>query len=139
LTKDHDQRETQLKMSNAGISKPVVLVVEDEILIRQDAMDMIRNSGFEVVEAADADEAVAILETRADISAVVTDIQMPGSMDGLKLARAIRDRWPPIKILAVSGNVKLSSDDLPSGGQFLRKPYTGHQIEQALYELLQAA
>jgi CheY-like chemotaxis protein len=126
-------------MSSAESSKPVVLVVEDEILIRQNAMDMIRDSGFEVVEAANADEAVAILEARADISAVFTDIQMPGSMDGLKLARAIRDRWPPIKILAVSGNVRLSSDDLPRGGQFLRKPYTGPQIQQALHELIGAA
>lgn len=127
------------KMSDERILNPVVLVVEDEILIRMDAMDMIRNSGFDVVEAANADEAVTILEARADIIAVFTDIQMPGSMDGLKLARAIRDRWPPIKILAASGNVKLSSDDLPSGGRILRKPYTGHQIRQALHELMGTA
>ncbi len=126
-------------MSHAGISKPVILVVEDEALIRLDAMEMIRDSGFEVVEAANADEAVAILEARTDIRAVFTDIQMPGSMDGLKLARAVRNRWPPIKILAASGNVRLNSDDLPRGGQFLRKPYTGHQINQALHELLDAA
>lgn len=99
---------------------------------------MIRDAGFDAVEAADADEAVAILEARADIVAVFTDIQMPGSMDGLKLARAVRDRWPPIKILAASGNVKLSLDDLPSGGLILRKPYTGRQIKQALHELIGA-
>jgi len=126
-------------MSNAESLKPVVLVVEDETLIRMDAMEMIRDSGYEVAEAADADEAVTILEARADIVAVFTDIQMPGSMDGLKLARAIRDRWPPIKILAASGNVKLGLDDLPSGGQFLRKPYTGRQIKQALHDLIGAA
>jgi CheY-like chemotaxis protein len=126
-------------MPNAEISKPVVLVVEDEILIRLDAMEMIRDSGFEVVEAANADEAVAILEARTDIVALFTDIQMPGSMHGLKLARAVRNRWPPIKILAASGYVKLNLDDLPSGGQLLRKPYTGHQINQALHELLDAA
>ncbi|MBS0530792.1 MAG: response regulator [Proteobacteria bacterium] len=118
------------------MSKPVVLIVEDEVLIRMEAIEMIRDAGFEVVEAADADEAVTILEARTDIVALFTDIQMPGSMDGLKLARAVRDRWPPIKILAASGNVKLSPDDLPSGGQFLQKPYTGQQIKQALHKLI---
>ena len=126
-------------MSNEEISDPVVLVVEDEVLIRLDAGDMIREAGFTVVEAADADEAVAILEARTDIVAIFTDIQMPGSMDGLKLARAVRDRWPPVKILATSGNVTLSRNDLPSGGQFLRKPYTGHQVKRALHDLIAAA
>jgi CheY-like chemotaxis protein len=126
-------------MSHAGIPKPVVLVVEDETLIRLDAMEMIRASGFEVVEAANADEAVAILEARADVVAIFTDIQMPGSMDGLKLAQAVRDRWPPIKILAASGNVTLSRNDLPSGGQFLQKPYTHRQVKRALHDLMAAA
>jgi CheY-like chemotaxis protein len=109
-------------MSHAGIPKPVVLVVEDETLIRLHAMEMIRASGFEVVEATNADEAVAILEARADVVAIFTDIQMPGSMDGLKLAQAVRDRWPPIKILAASGNVTLSRNDLPSGDSFCKNP-----------------
>lgn len=123
-------------MSYAGVPRPVVLVVEDEFLIRLHAVDVIREGGFAVIEAADADEAVAILEARSDIVAVFTDIQMPGSMDGLKLAHAVRNRWPPIKILAASGNVQLSLNDLPSGGQFLRKPYTGQQISTALRELV---
>ena len=74
---------------------PVVLIVEDEFLLRMDAVDMIAAAGFEAVEAANADEAIKILEARRDITVVFTDIQMPGSMDGLKLARAVRGRWPP--------------------------------------------
>ena len=77
---------------------------------------------FEVVEAASADEAIAVLEGRFDITVVFTDIQMPGSMDGLMLAAAVRDRWPPVKIVATSGRVKRGPSDLPQGGRFLQKP-----------------
>ena len=85
--------------------RPVVLIVEDEFLLRMDAADMIAAAGFEVVEAENADQAIEILEARRDITVVFTDIQMPGSMDGLKLARAVRGRWPPIKIVATSGHL----------------------------------
>jgi CheY-like chemotaxis protein len=73
---------------------PVILIVEDEFLLRLDSAETIESAGFEVIQAANADEAIAILETRPDIHVVFTDIQMPGSMDGLKLARFVRDRWP---------------------------------------------
>src|SRR3954463_3076741 len=99
--------------------RPVVLVVEDEFLLRMNAVDMIAAAGFEVIEAANADEAIAILVNRRDITVVFTDIQMPGSMDGLKLARAVRGRWPPIKIVATSGHVDVGETDLPDGGRFL--------------------
>jgi two-component system, response regulator PdtaR len=101
--------------------RAVILIVEDELLIRLNAVEMIEGAGFEVVEAASADEAIAILEGRLDITVVFTDIQMPGRMDGLKLAAAVRDRWPPIKIVATSGRVKLGPDDLPEGGRFFAK------------------
>jgi CheY-like chemotaxis protein len=119
--------------------RPVVLIVEDESLIRMDAVDMIRAAGFDAVEAANADEAISILEGRLDITVVFTDIQMPGSMDGLKLAAAIRGRWPPIKIVATSGLLKISEDDLPSGSRFLPKPYSDRQIVGALRELTASA
>src|SRR6201982_4305385 len=106
----------------------VVLIVEDEFLLRMDAVNMIAAAGFEVVEAANADEAIEILESRRDITVVFTDIQMPGSMDGLKLARAVRGRWPPIKIVATSGLVSVAESDLPEGGRFLPKPYSPDQI-----------
>jgi CheY-like chemotaxis protein len=97
--------------------------------------DMIEEAGFAVVQAANADEAIAILRVRSDISVVFTDIQMPGSMDGLKLARFVRDRWPPIKIVATSGRVAVADGDLPDGSVFLPKPYRPTQIVATLYAL----
>ena len=115
--------------------RPVVLIVEDEFLLRMDAVDMIEAAGFEVVEAANADSAIEILEARPDITVIFTDIQMPGSMDGVKLARAVRGRWPPIKIVATSGHVRVSETDLPEGGRFLAKPYSPAQVTGVLREL----
>jgi CheY-like chemotaxis protein len=89
-------------MGCLATERPVVLVVEDDFLIRMHAAETIEDAGFEVVEASNADEAVTILEARLDIAVVFTDIRMPGSMDGLKLARAARDRWPPIHIVAMT-------------------------------------
>ena len=114
---------------------PVVLIVEDEFLLRMDAAEMIEEAGFEVVQAANAEEAIAILRMRSDIRVVFTDIQMTGSMDGLKLARFVRDRWPPIKIIATSGRVAVGDGDLPKGGIFLPKPYQSAQIVAALRTL----
>jgi len=125
-------------MRPAVPKRPVVLIVEDEFLLRMDAVGMITDAGFEVVEAANADDAIEILEARRDISVVFTDIQMPGSMDGLKLARAIRGRWPPIKIVATSGLVDVGEKDLPEGGRFLAKPYQSKELTDVLRELMAA-
>jgi CheY-like chemotaxis protein len=118
--------------------RAVILIVEDELLIRLNAVEMIEEAGFEVVEAASADEAMTILEGRLDITVVFTDIQMPGSMDGLKLAAAVRNRWPPIMIVATSGRVKLVRGDLPEGGRFLPKPYSRGEITKILREVIAA-
>src|SRR3981189_1052240 len=115
--------------------RPVVLIVEDEFLFRMDAVDMIAAAGFEVVEAGNADQAIEVLESRRDITVVFTDIQMPGSMDGLKLARAVRGRWPPIKIVATSGRLDVSETDLPEGGRFLEKPYSPGEVMVVWREL----
>ena len=123
-------------MGLAASKRPVVLIVEDEFLLRMEAADMIAAAGFEVVEAANADDAIEILESRRDIIVVFTDIQMPGSMDGLKLARAVRGRWPPIKIVATSGHADVRETDLPEGGRFLRKPYSPIQVTGVLRELI---
>ncbi|MCD7111002.1 response regulator [Rhizobium sp. DKSPLA3] len=104
-------------------SPSVVLVVEDEPLLRMMAVDLIEEAGFTVVEASSADEAVHLLETRLDIRIVFTDIDMPGSMDGLKLAAAIRDRWPPIEIIITSGAVTNAAAQLPDRAVFFPKPY----------------
>ena len=102
--------------------RPVVLIVEGEFLFRMDAVDMIAAAGFEVVEAGNADQAIEVLESRRDITVVFTDIQMPGSMDGLKLARAVRGRWPPIKIVATSGRVAIAERICPKAESFYRSP-----------------
>jgi len=122
-------------MTLTAAERPVVLIVEDEFLVRMNAVEMIEEAGFEVIEAGNADEAIAILEIRADIRLVFTDIQMPGSMDGWKLAAAVRGRWPPIKIIATSGHCVIREGDLPMGGVFLPKPYTSESISTTLHEL----
>ena len=122
-------------MATSAARRPVVLVVEDEFLLRMNAAEMIAGAGFEVVEAANADEAIAVLEARLDIHVVFTDIQMPGSMNGLKLASFVRGRWPPIKIVATSGFVRVGEADLPEGSRFLTKPYRPAQIIETLREL----
>jgi CheY-like chemotaxis protein len=123
-------------MSSAHAARrPVVLIAEDELLIRLHAAQIIEDAEFDVVEASNADEAIAILEARPDISVLFTDIQMPGSMDGLKLAAAVKGRWPPIKILATSGLVNVRQDDLPEGGRFLPKPYDSIQLTETLRKL----
>src|SRR3954463_7929720 len=100
----------------------VVLVVEDELLLRMRAVDMVEDAGFTSVEAVDADEAVAILESRSDIALMFSDIQMPGTMDGLTLAHIVHKRWPPIRIILVSGQLKLETFDMPPGSRFFGKP-----------------
>jgi CheY-like chemotaxis protein len=112
----------------------VVLIVEDEPLVRLCAVNMVEEAGFEVIEAANADEAIRILESRSDIGVVFTDIQMPGSMDGLKLAHAVRFRWPPIKIIVTSGRGPVAEQDLPEGGRFFPKPYNPMQVSDVLRE-----
>ncbi len=126
-------------MGPSSSKRPVVLIVEDELLLRTSAVEMIADAGFEVIEAGNADEAIDVLEARRDITVVFTDIQMPGSMDGLKLARAVRGRWPPIKIIATSGLVDVGEKDLPEGGRFLAKPYSPEAIAGVLWELTRAA
>jgi len=106
----------------------VVLVVEDEMLLRMRAVDMVEDAGYTPIEAVDADEAVAILESRSDIVLVFTDIQMPGSMDGLKLAHAVHERWPPIKIILVSGQLKLANSEIPADSRFFGKPLEAEEM-----------
>jgi CheY-like chemotaxis protein len=111
---------------------PAVLIVEDEPLVRLCAVETVEGAGFEVIEAANADDAIRILEGRSDIRVVFTDLHMPGSMDGLKLAHAVRNRWPPIKIIVTSGHERIAEQDLPAGGRFFAKPYDPGQIKDVL-------
>jgi two-component system, response regulator PdtaR len=113
----------------------VVLVVEDEPLLRMLAVEVVEDAGFVALEARNADEAVILLQSRSDISVLFTDIDMPGSMDGLKLAHAVRGRWPPIKILLVSGHVRLQPSQLPSNSRFIAKPYRTEAMVEELRSL----
>ncbi len=117
------------------LAKALVLVVEDDSLVRMDAAEMMEGLGYEVVEAGDAIEAIRLLESRLAVTVMFTDVEMPGSMNGLKLAQAVHDRWPPIKIIVTSGRVKLAESELPDGGRFLQKPYTHSQFRSTLQEL----
>ena len=114
------------------VAKPIVLVVEDEMVLRMRAVDIVEDAGFVPVEAVSADEAIQILESRDDISLLFTDIQMPGSMDGLKLAHATHARWPHIKIILVSGQIEVTDADKPDDSRFFPKPL---EIEQMVREL----
>lgn len=116
--------------------KPVVLVVEDEAIIRMNIIQVAEDSGYDVLEAADADEAILILQSRNDIRVVFTDVGMPGSMDGLRLARFIKDRWPPIQLVVSSGRDVSNYPDFPENSRFIGKPYQNRQITAAFREVL---
>jgi len=123
-------------MGSARPPLPIVLVVEDEPILRMNAVTIVEDAGFEAIEASNADEAVAILESRNDIRIVFTDIDMPGSMDGLKLAAAVRGRWPPIELILTSGHVDVRKEDMPARGVFLPKPYDPHRVAKTLQGFL---
>jgi DNA-binding NtrC family response regulator len=106
----------------------VVLIVEDEMILRMHAVDMVEDAGYTPIEASDAGEALAILESRSDIALMCTDIQMPGSMDGMGLAQAVHVRWPSIKIIVVSGQLKPPSIDLPPCSRLFGKPLEAGQM-----------
>ncbi|SHH07323.1 Response regulator receiver domain-containing protein [Kaistia soli DSM 19436] len=114
----------------------VVLIVEDEALIRMGAVELVKSAGFEALEARDADEAIRLLEVRTDIRLVFTDVDMPGTMDGLKLSRYIRERWPPVKLIVASGKAILDQSHLPEGARFFPKPYLEHSIAHAIIHML---
>ena len=115
---------------------PNVLIVEDEMMLRMRAVDIVEDAGFSPVEAVNADEAISILESRSDISLLFTDIQMPGTMDGLMLAHAVHDRWPTIKIIMVSGQVNPSESEKPVDSRFFGKPLSNQKMIAALQAMV---
>jgi two-component sensor histidine kinase/FixJ family two-component response regulator len=123
-------------MSSVASSAPNVLVVEDEMVLRMRAVDIVEDAGFNALEAVNADEALSILESRSDISVLFTDIQMPGTLDGLKLAHAVYKRWPGIKIILVSGQVNLSDADKPIDSRFFGKPLETKQMIAEIQEMV---
>lgn len=116
-------------------SVPIVLVVEDEPLLRLFAAQVVEDAGYEPLEAANAAEAITILESRPDIRIVFTDIDMPGGLDGIKLAACIRDRWPPIKIIMTSGKPLPPRTVMPAETVFFPKPYRQDRVIASLHKL----
>ena len=111
-----------------------IMVVEDEPLIRLGLASTIEDAGYEVVEAASADEAIRKLEATEGVQLVLTDVDMPGSMDGIRLAHYVSKRWPPIRLMVISGKVGLTPGQLPAGARFMTKPYQ----EPALITMVEA-
>jgi CheY-like chemotaxis protein len=121
------------------VPEPTILVVEDEPLLLFFTIELVKEAGYQAISAENADEAILILESRADITVVITDIEMPGSMDGLKLAAAIRDRWPPVELIVISGRSQPASQDLPERGLFFSKPYDTGLLQEALHRFVKGA
>ncbi len=117
-------------------TKTNVLVVEDEMVLRMRAVDIVEDAGFTAVEATNADQAISVLEARSDISLLFSDIQMPGSIDGLKLAYAVHERWPNIKIILVSGQINPSNDEKPENSRFFGKPIDSRQMIAELQDMI---
>ena len=122
-------------MSRSGSHSLTLLVVEDEPLIRIELADSLSDMGYRVLEAARADVAIKLLEAHSEIVAVITDLSMPGSMDGLALARIVRERWPPCALIMISGHHRPAPSELPSGLMFLPKPVASRSLERTLGEL----
>jgi CheY-like chemotaxis protein len=122
----------RMTITTSSSARGTILVVEDEPIIRMNAVLMIEDAGYHVIEASNADEAIVLLETRPDIRVVFSDIEMPGSMDGLKLLHTIRERWPPVTLILSSGRVSPPVEEMPSETVFLRKPYLDGDLLKVL-------
>jgi two-component system, response regulator PdtaR len=123
-------------MASVHPTQPVVLVVDDDELVRRLEADVLADRGFDVVEAENADEALALLRHRRDVVVVVTDIEMPGTLNGLRLAEIVRDYWPDTGMVLASGRTFPSETELPPGAVFLQKPYS---IEKMAFCVQQVA
>jgi CheY-like chemotaxis protein len=124
-------------MSEARDPAPtIVLLVEDEPLVRMCAADILEDEGFQVIEAATAPAALSILEKRDDVTALFTDIDMPGGMNGLELAGIVHARWPHIALVVTSGRYRVGADHLPGDGIFIGKPYAAAAPVRIIRELM---
>jgi CheY-like chemotaxis protein len=112
----------------------VILVVEDDDLVRMNAAEMLEDAGYAVVEARHADEAWLILHERSDIGVVFTDVDMPGSMCGVTLAERVYENWPDIRLVLTSGRHRFSAREVPDHGLFVPKPYQASQVIDAIHK-----
>lgn len=112
---------------------PLVLIVEDEPFVREIAAAAIQDAGFEVIEAANAQEAVDILNGRSDVGVLFTDVDMPGRLDGLALARLVHEQWPSIRLVVTSGRSLMGP--VPDDGRFVAKPYSLKHLADTLSQV----
>ena len=117
-------------------SKAAILVVEDEALIRIWAADLLEEDGFSVLEAKDADAALKVLEARPDVKLLLTDVQMPGSLNGMELASEVHARWPHILLVITSGRDRPARAEIPDDGRFVAKPYSAEELLVQVKDLL---
>ena len=113
----------------------VALIVDDEPGVRSVLEGLLIAQGYQPLSAASGEEALRLLEGVVP-SVVLTDVDMPGTMDGIRLAHFIRGRWPPIKLVVISGKIAVSASELPDGTRFFSKPYQDHKLHEAIAELL---
>ncbi|HTT82561.1 MAG TPA: response regulator [Rhizomicrobium sp.] len=114
---------------------PVVLVVEDEFLIRMNTVNMVEEAGYDTLEAGNADQAMEILERHPEVAILFTDINMPGSINGLQLAEAETEHWPHVRVVLTSGRYLLRDEGLPDDGRFILKPFDGAEVAKVLHSL----
>jgi CheY-like chemotaxis protein len=118
-------------MGQSKLNKmPAILVVDDEVIVRIDLVDTIQEAGFATFEANNADEAIQLMEEHSEIQVLFTDIDVPGTMDGLKLSHYIRDRWPPVRIVITSGHVMATPDQMPAEAVFIAKPHQPADLDR---------
>ncbi|MCE7798181.1 response regulator [Sphingobium sufflavum] len=113
-----------------------IMIVEDEAMIRQIGADILEEAGYQVIEAATADEALNIIKANPGIALIFTDVRMPGAMDGLGLAAIVHERWPDVRLLITSGHCRLRNDEIPARGKFIPKPYPASELIRQIGQLL---
>jgi CheY-like chemotaxis protein len=116
----------------AKLKEPIALVVDDEPLILMDTADMISDEGYAVVEATTADQAYEFLRKHSSLQLLITDVQMPGELDGFELARVVAERWPHICVIVASGAASPGPDDLPDSARFIAKPFSAKLVHEVI-------
>jgi CheY-like chemotaxis protein len=125
-----------MKHRTEVLNRPVALLVEDEPLVRLLQVDILREANFWVLEAQDADEAFEMLKNRPDVRVVLTDVDMPGSLDGFEFARLVKQGWPEVGVIVISGKTAPGPGDLPEGAAFAPKPLRPAALVERIHQVM---
>ncbi len=126
-------------MRSPDDSQGLVVIAEEDITQRREIVRYLQESDFRVLEATDADEAMALLRSHRDVQAFVTDAHVPGKRDGYELARVVRERWPAVAVVLMSGHSDASSGPVPDGADFIAKPYLFEHLASTLHRMIDRA